>query len=149
MDFGEVPTGLPFSILPFENHRVCPVLYHHSCRSLGGRSRSSIPEPGAVRIGPFVLAKLCYYSTEQVHDSKVNPCTVVGGGSWKRRPIRIPSIVVGIRISLDKVKATGLLRPFLEAGSWGASPGLFPEVRQPGDARSWVDELIQRVEGKP
>ncbi len=80
MDFGEVPTGLPFSILPFENHRVCPVLYHHSCRSLGGRSRSSIPEPGAVRIGPFVLAKLCYYTTEQVHDSKVNPCTVVGGG---------------------------------------------------------------------
>ena len=80
MDFGEVPTGLPFSILPFENHRVCPVLYHHSCRSLGGKSRSSIPEPGAARIGPFVLAKMCYYSTEQVHDSKVNPCAVVDCG---------------------------------------------------------------------
>ena len=80
MDFGEVPTGLPFSILPFENHRVCPVLYHHPRWSLGGRPRSSIPEPGAVRIGPFILAKMCYYSTEKVHDAKVYSCAVVDCG---------------------------------------------------------------------
>ncbi|MFM7287766.1 MAG: hypothetical protein ACKO18_00100, partial [Bacteroidota bacterium] len=34
------------------------------------------------------------------------------------------------------------------AGSWGASPGLFPVEKHPGDARSWVDELIHEPASK-